>query len=479
MKKIKLIPLLLVSVLLVSCTTTKKSSKKKSSLSSGGEEETSITSTEQSTTSSSSSASNSSSNSKPSSSEPPIEEAISISAPKSSLDVYSDPKVQCIATLGELYKSYTVNWRTTNSSIISITQQGLVTAVGVEEGKSVSVESVYAFITVGDTQFTSNYISISVTDSTPVPSIVNYVEFQTDDKYPFIDVGDEKTYTIKVMGSDGDDKYSRKVNLEIDHPEVCSFELIEKDVDVWDQVKIKGLKGGSAVLTATSKQDSSKFDKLYIEVDPAITGIEEVKSHPASVVKGGEINAKDVVLVVSLDNGETREVAADNVNCDTSSVGKATATASIFGVDSITFEIDVIDGTVTKYEFTDKSWNDPTESFTKYNDTYGDAQNFEDKNEKRGVQITSKAGFVSKEAINNIISIEIRYASSAHGTGTVRLYVGDSSQADLTFDVAEKTSLRDETKQFTTPVSGVVRVTINCTSASIYIKSITISCANS
>ena len=471
MKKIKLIPLLLISILLVSCTTQKKSSKKKSS-SSSGQEETSITSTEQSTTSSSSNiSSNSNSKSSSSSEESPEEEVISISAPKTSLDVYSDPQVQCNFTLGKLYQSYTVNWRTTNSSIISITQQGLVTAVGVEEGKSVSVESVYAFITVGDTQITSNYISMSVTDSTPVPSIVNYVEFQTDDKYPFIDVNEEKTYTIKVMGSDGSDKYSRKVNLEIDHPEVCSFELIEKDVDVWDQVKIKGLKGGSAVLTATSKQDSSKFDKLYIEVDPAITGLVEIKSHPDKVVKGGTINEKDVVIVASLDNGETKDIYADIVNCDTSNVGPTTATAVVYGVGSLTFEITVFDGVNTTFLFTDKNWSDSTSSFEPYNSIYGAGNSFEN---NRGVQTTgsNQSGFVSKATFIKISSISIKFASSTNGKGTVRIYLGEE-QIHM-FGIQENTTLQDETKQLSPLTDNKIRVTINCSDSSVYIKSITV-----
>lgn len=408
---------------------------------------------------------------------------ITLNSYSQSLDVYNEASnhtFQLEATITDpAYNVYTLGWRTTNSSIIHITQQGLVTAVGVESGKSSSTEYAYACLFDGSEEVArSEYCTFVVTDSTPHPSYITKVAFQGD-KNPFIDVGEAPEYTVIVSGEDGDDHYNRKCSFENDNPAVVSIEEIETGTDQASKVRITALKGGTAHVTAKSIQDPTKTDVITVEVDPAITGIQEVKSAPSAVAKGGSINPDNVVLVVTLDNGGTREEIAWTVSCDTSEVGDhVEAKAYVQGHSEFygTFYVRVYEGTQTTYTFVDKNYNDNTDASLSTFEAVTAGVAFESSNQKRGVQTTAsskKSECKTKTAIGGMTEIDVTWSTN-NSTGTIKVYVGETEVKSIS--VGGTIANHTDDIQLPSIMTGVVTVKVDNTgSYSIYVKSVAIS----
>ena len=130
----------------------------------------------------------------------------------------------------------------------------------------------------------------------------------------------------------------------------------------------------------------------------------------------------------------------------------------------------------TTYTFTSKSWAA----------TPNDWESGKDGNELtsgRGIQVTSGtsgANATSPISFSNISNIVVTYSTNASkGAGNINIQVGTNTAKSFTVNSTGGT--KDRTAEFTyNPTeSGNVKITVNCTTNSIYIKSITITQASS
>ncbi len=96
----------------------------------------------------------------------------------------------------------------------------------------------------------------------------------------------------------------------------------------------------------------------------------------------------------------------------------------------------------------------------------------------RGVQITSGASganATSPKTFTNISKIVVVYSTNASsGAGTINLKVGSNTEKSFTVTTEGGISDRDAEFNFSPNETGKVKLTINCTQNSIYIKSIAI-----
>ena len=131
----------------------------------------------------------------------------------------------------------------------------------------------------------------------------------------------------------------------------------------------------------------------------------------------------------------------------------------------------------TKYAFTSKSWDDPTNSWTSQKD------GFQYSNTNSGVQITSSAdyngaGATTKQTFAGVSKVSVTYCTnSKNGAGTIDVMVGNDSQP-LNVTKTGGTNLRDLEYTFNN-AGGHVAFVVNCTTNSIYINSVTITAVSS
>ena len=127
----------------------------------------------------------------------------------------------------------------------------------------------------------------------------------------------------------------------------------------------------------------------------------------------------------------------------------------------------------TTYTFTSKAWEDATDSWTG-----GQDGNSYDTN-KNGVQVTEAtagANASTKASLSNVTKVVVTYCTNAtKGAGSIDVEVGNakvSKEATKNGGV----SLRDLEYEFAN-ASGNVKITVNCTTNSIYVNSITVTAA--
>ena len=125
----------------------------------------------------------------------------------------------------------------------------------------------------------------------------------------------------------------------------------------------------------------------------------------------------------------------------------------------------------TTYTFTSKSWADATNSWTSIKEGY------KYENEK-GVQVTAAttgAGATTSLAFNNVTKIVVNYCTNSRsGAGSISVKVGET-EAEETKSVTKQggSTLRDLQFDYTS-ASGDITLTVNCTTNSIYVNSVTI-----
>ena len=130
----------------------------------------------------------------------------------------------------------------------------------------------------------------------------------------------------------------------------------------------------------------------------------------------------------------------------------------------------------TTYTFTSKSWAADNGNWTSGKDgnqlTSG-----------RGVQVTtgsSEANATSPVSFNNVSYVEVTYSTNANaGAGTIVIQVGNNLAKSYTITKTGGTSDRTAVFDYETTESGKVKITVNCTTNSIYIKSIAITTSSS
>ena len=123
------------------------------------------------------------------------------------------------------------------------------------------------------------------------------------------------------------------------------------------------------------------------------------------------------------------------------------------------------------YTFTSKSWGDSESAWTSNKDggqlTSG-----------RGVQVSttySGASTTSKNEFNDVSRVVVVYSTNASkGAGTINVQIGSNAQKSYTVTTTGGTTDRNAELSFSPEESGKVKLTVNCTTNSIYIKSITI-----
>ena len=127
----------------------------------------------------------------------------------------------------------------------------------------------------------------------------------------------------------------------------------------------------------------------------------------------------------------------------------------------------------TTYTFTSKAWEDATNSWTSGKDGAGFAT------DKNGVQVTATAtgaNASTKASLSNVTKVVVTYCTNAtKGEGSIDIEVGN---AKVSKDVTKAggAALRDLEFEFAN-ASGNVKITVNCTTNSIYVNSVTVTAA--
>lgn len=130
------------------------------------------------------------------------------------------------------------------------------------------------------------------------------------------------------------------------------------------------------------------------------------------------------------------------------------------------------------YTFTSKSWG-ATVGDDEANWTSGQDGNFQS---GRGVQVTttvSGANATSPTSLPNISKIVVTYSTNASkGAGSIAFQVGDGEEKSLDVTKTGGTDDRTLTYNFSPNETGKVKITVTCTTNSIYVKSVTITYSN-
>ena len=126
-------------------------------------------------------------------------------------------------------------------------------------------------------------------------------------------------------------------------------------------------------------------------------------------------------------------------------------------------------GETTTYTFTSNKWADSSNGWTSGKDGVAYLNS--------GVQVTKNgtgAYATSKNSFTNISKIDVKYCTNgSSGAGTIVLTVGSTSKT-LTISKNGGTTMRIISASFDPNVSGTIKITVNCTTNSIYIGGITI-----
>lgn len=134
-------------------------------------------------------------------------------------------------------------------------------------------------------------------------------------------------------------------------------------------------------------------------------------------------------------------------------------------------------GATTTYTFTSKSWADTSNGWTSGKDGNALTSN-------QGVQVTTGvtgANATTKNSFTNISRIDVQYCTNASkGAGSIKIQVG--SNTEKTFSVTKPssggTTLKTATFTFNPNETGKVKITVECTTNSVYIYSVTITTAD-
>lgn len=130
-------------------------------------------------------------------------------------------------------------------------------------------------------------------------------------------------------------------------------------------------------------------------------------------------------------------------------------------------------GATTTYTFTSKEWADSSNGWT-------NGQEGNQLTANQGVQVTtgvSGANATTTTSFTNISKIEVQYCTNeSKGAGSIKIQVG--SNTEKTFSVTKPssggTTLKTATFNFNPNETGKVKITVQCTTNSVYIYSITI-----
>lgn len=127
--------------------------------------------------------------------------------------------------------------------------------------------------------------------------------------------------------------------------------------------------------------------------------------------------------------------------------------------------------TTTTYTFTSKSWGDSTSSWTSGKDG-------NQLQSGRGVQITTGAtgaNATSNTSFTGVSEVVVTYSTNAsNGAGSIDIKIGSNAAHSQTVTKTGGTTDRTLTYTISPAESGNITITVNCTTNSIYVKSIAI-----
>ena len=128
------------------------------------------------------------------------------------------------------------------------------------------------------------------------------------------------------------------------------------------------------------------------------------------------------------------------------------------------------------YTFTSKSWGATKSGGTTANWTSGKDGN--QMQSGRGIQVTtgaSGANGTSPVSFSNVSQVVVTYSTNASsGAGSIAVKIGDNTAVSQSVTKSGGTTDRTLTYNFSPNQTGNVKVTVNCTTNSIYIKSVAI-----
>jgi len=128
--------------------------------------------------------------------------------------------------------------------------------------------------------------------------------------------------------------------------------------------------------------------------------------------------------------------------------------------------------TTTTYIFTSKAWADKTNSWTSDKDGF--------QYSSPNVQVTtaySGAGATSNSSISYVKKIRIYASTTSKGVGNITVKVGDGTAQQIC-SISKNSTATWYTLDYATPVSGKVTFVVNCTTNSMYVQKIEITCAS-
>ena len=132
----------------------------------------------------------------------------------------------------------------------------------------------------------------------------------------------------------------------------------------------------------------------------------------------------------------------------------------------------------TTYIFNSKEWKATPANWTSGKD--GSQYN----TQNQGVQVTTGttgANATSPISFSNISKIDVKYCTNAKsGEGTIKLQVGTGTAKtfSVTAPSSGGTDLKTATFDYSTAETGYVKLTVDCTTNSIYISSVAITYSN-
>ena len=343
---------------------------------------------------------------------------------------------------------------------------------------------------VGTTTFTATSVfnnkksascTVTVIDTTPIP-----VTSISLDSSKNIEDGKTTTLTASISPTNATNK---NLEWESSNPNVISISGVS---GLTATLSALGTVGDTATITATALDGSEVSATCLVTIieRTVLTRI-ELSNYSSSVIYKDDYDIGNPIVTAYFSNDTSLDVTSSATitsNINTSVIGKQNITAS-YTFEGVTktdtkqvmvtnngasknvgiSKEEYVDANVT-YTFNSASWGDSTSSWNS-----GKAGNQLD---SKGIQITtgsSGANATSKSSYTNISKIIVNYCTNAsNGAGTIKVKNGSNSEVSQSVTKTGGTSLRDLTFNFSPKQTGTVRLTVTCTTNSIYIDSIQI-----
>ena len=234
---------------------------------------------------------------------------------------------------------------------------------------------------------------------------------------------------------------------------------------------VTGLAAGTAVIRATANDGGGAYAACTVTVTSGDTGY--TVSFNANGGSGSMSSVSNVSGSYTLpSNGFTAPTGKSFAGW---SVGSNTSTTVYAAGASITVSANTTLyarwTTTSTYTFTTNAWGDSTNSWTS-----GKAGN--QLTSGRGIQVTtgsSGANATTTSSFSLVSQIVVTYSTNASkGAGTIAFQVGSNTASSQSVTTSGGTSDRTLTYSFNPKQTGAVKITVTCTTNSIYVKSVAI-----